>query len=192
MKKFGILLILPTLFLFQGCIFTKSKKVDASVTSSEMNSVHSYSLKTIDGKSDLNLADYKGKKILIVNTASKCGYTPQYKDLQTIADQYKDKLVVIGCPCNQFGGQEPGTASEIQGFCEKNFGVSFSLTEKLDVKGGNQHPLYQWLTSKSSNGAMDSEVTWNFCKYLLDEEGKLIAFFPSNVKPDSDKITSLL
>ena len=101
-------------------------------------------------------------------------------------------MVIIGCPCNQFGGQEPGTAAEIETFCQKNFGVTFPLSQKLDVKGSNQSSLYQWLTNKEKNGALDADVSWNFCKFLLDEEGKMIGFFPSSVKPDDEKITSLL
>ena len=190
MRYLSFILIAGT-FLAQGCFFTKTKTVNTTEKSS-MKSVHSYSLKSLDGESTIDLSAFKGKKIMIVNTASKCGYTPQYKQLQEMAQSYKDKLVIIGCPCNQFGGQEPGTASEIAGFCEKNYGVTFPLTEKLDVKGKNQHPLYQWLTSKDSNGALDSEVTWNFCKYLLDEEGKLLGFFPSKVKPNDSQITDLL
>ena len=174
-----------------SCSFTKGKKVQAT-DSKSMKSIHSYNIKTLDGSSDINLSSFKGKKIMIVNTASKCGFTSQYKQLQEMAETYKDKLVIIGCPCNQFGGQEPGNSAEIAGFCEKNYGVTFPLTEKLNVKGSDQHPLYQWLTSKNSNGALDSEVSWNFCKYIMDEEGQLLGFFPSMVKPNDSQITSLL
>ena len=190
-KVTATLLFIAFAIVGSSCSFTKGKKVQAT-DSKSMKSIHSYSIKTLDGSSDINLSIFKGKKIMIVNTASKCGFTSQYKQLQEMAETYKDKLVIIGCPCNQFGGQEPGNSAEIAGFCKKNYGVTFPLTEKLYVKGSDQHPLYQWLTSKNSNGAIDSEVSWNFCKYIMDEEGKLLGFFPSMVKPNDSQITSLL
>ena len=134
----------------------------------------------------------KGKKILIVNTASECGFTPQYEDLQTLHENYKSKLVVIGIPCNQFGEQEPGNAEEIMLFCQKNYGVTFILTEKVDVKGENQHPLYAWLTEKDLNGFKSSKVKWNFQKYLVDENGDLIEFFLSAIGPLDSKLTELI
>ena len=140
----------------------------------------------------VELNSFKGKKVLIVNVASKCGYTPQYAGLQKLYDAHKDSLVIIGFPCNQFMSQEPGDATEIHGFCQKNYGVTFQMTEKVDVKGSEQNEVYHWLTQKSLNGFDDSKVKWNFQKYLLDEEGKLIAVFPSNVKPQSTEITNLL
>lgn len=157
----------------------------------QTTSFYDISLKALDG-SDLSLANFKGMHLLFVNVASKCGFTPQYKELQKLSDTYSDTLVVIGCPCNQFGGQEPGDAEQIQGFCELNFGVTFPLTEKLEVKGGNQHPLYQWLTSKELNGNKSSSVKWNFQKYLVSPEGELIDYFYSITKPMSRKITRYL
>ena len=154
-------------------------------------SIHTFKVAGIDGK-QINLAAYKGKKILIVNTASKCGYTPQYESLQKVYDQYKDKLVILGFPCNQFGGQEPGTNAEIVEFCEKNYGVTFPLADKVDVKGTDQSSIYQWLTQKTKNGVLDATIGWNFNKFLLDENGKMLAYFPSNVKPDSDAILNYL
>ena len=130
----------------------------------------------------------KGKKILIVNTASECGFTKQYEDLQKLYELYGDKLQVIGVPCNQFGKQEPGDSEEIQEFCKLNFGVSFPLTEKMEVKGSNQHVLYKWLTNKDYNGKKSSSVKWNFQKYLIDENGDLIDFYYSLTKPMSKKI----
>lgn len=130
----------------------------------------------------------KGKKVLIVNTASECGFTKQYEDLQKLYNLYPDQLQLIGVPCNQFGKQEPGDAEAIKNFCTINFGVSFPLTEKLDVKGANQHPLYKWLTRKEFNGKSNSSVKWNFQKYLLDENGKLIDYYYSITKPLSKKI----
>ena len=163
----------------------------ATVLTTNAQSIHNFTVKSIDGK-NLNLASFKGKKILIVNTASKCGYTPQYEGLEKVYEQYKDKLVIIGFPCNQFGGQEAGTNEEIADFCKKNYGVSFPLADKIDVKGDNAAPIYQWLTQKSKNGILDASISWNFNKFLIDENGKMMAYFPSNVKPDSESILSYL
>jgi glutathione peroxidase len=154
-------------------------------------SIHSFKVKGIDGK-QIDFASFKGKKILVVNTASKCGYTPQYEALEKVYKQYKDKLVIIGFPCNQFGGQEPGTNEEIASFCQKNYGVTFPLADKIDVKGSNTAPIYQWLTQKAKNGLVDATISWNFNKFLMNEDGKMIAYFPSNVKPDSEEILSRL
>ena len=140
----------------------------------------------------LDLSQFKGKKILFVNVASKCGFTSQYDGLQELYNTYKDKLVVIGLPCNQFGGQEPGNAKEIVTFCKANYGVDFPLSSKIEVKGASQHPLYRWLTSKTQNGVMDSKVRWNFQKYLVDENGQLIDYFYVTTKPMSSKIIKLL
>jgi glutathione peroxidase len=154
-------------------------------------SIYDFKVNSIDGK-PLNLAQYKGKHILIVNTASKCGYTKQYADLEKLHKQYKDKLVVIGFPANNFGGQEPGSNEEIKEFCSANFGVSFPMSEKVSVKGDDTHPLFQWLTHKDQNGVMDAEIKWNFTKFLVDKNGKLVAVFPSNVNPMSEEITKYL
>ncbi len=180
--------------LMTGCFFGKSKTVDAQ-TAKESNpneSIYNIKIMQLDEKTALDLSQYKGKKILFVNTASECGFTPQYEDLQKLQDKYPEKLVVIGSPCNQFGGQEPGNSDQIATFCKKNFGVTFMLTQKLDVKGTNQHPLFQWLTSKSKNGVLDSEVKWNFNKFLVDENGKLVAYFASTTGPMSSDITKLI
>ena len=158
---------------------------------SNAQSIHSFKVKSIDG-GQIDFAKYKGKKIMVVNTASKCGYTPQYESLQKVYSQYKDKLVIIGFPCNQFGGQEPGSNEEIVDFCQKNYGVTFPLADKVDVKGGTQSAIYQWLTQKVKNGVLDASISWNFNKFLLDENGKMLAYFPSNVKPDSDAILTYL
>ena len=138
------------------------------------------------------ISDFKGRKILFVNVASKCGFTPQYKDLQILHKKFQKKLVVIGVPCNQFGGQEPGSPAEIQDFCQKNYGVDFLITEKMKVKGDDQHPLYQFLTDKQNNGVANSSVRWNFHKFLVDERGLLIKDFPSGTNPLSSDITDLL
>lgn len=148
-------------------------------------------IKDIDGK-DIDFRKFKGKNLLLVNVASKCGFTPQYEDLQKLHEKYKDKLTVVGIPCNQFKDQEPGTNAEIKEFCSLNYGVTFLITEKIDVKGDNQHPLYHWLTNKSQNGSTDSTVKWNFQKYLLDENGKFIDFYYSITKPLSESIVKNL
>lgn len=172
--------------LFSLFSFSKAKDRKAPVTS-----IYQFSIKGIDGKM-INLADYKGKKLLLVNVASECGFTKQYKELEELNKKYQGKLVIIGFPCNQFGGQEPGTEKEIATFCEKNYGVTFPLTEKIDVKGAKQHPIYHWLTEKSENGKHNSSILWNFQKYLIDENGNFIDVFYSATSPTSDKITSLL
>lgn len=152
---------------------------------------YSFKIAGLEG-GEVNMADYKGKYVLCVNVASKCGYTPQYKDLQALYEKYQDKLVVIGFPCNQFLGQEPGTNEEIAEFCEKNYGVTFPLTTKIDVKGKNQAPIYSWLTKKELNGVGSDDVAWNFHKFLISPEGKWMAAFSSRVEPMSSEITSLL
>ncbi len=154
-------------------------------------SIHQFKVESIDGGT-IDFSRYKGKKILVVNTASKCGYTPQYKDLEALYEQYKGKLVVIGFPANNFGGQEPGSNADIKEFCEENYKVSFPMAAKVSVKGSDVHPLYKWLTNKSENGVLDASVSWNFNKFLLDENGVLIAHFPSKVKPMDDEIVQYL
>lgn len=153
-----------------------------------MGNLYDIQINSLQGK-PINFGDFKGKYILFVNVASKCGFTPQYKDLEKLYQEYKDHLIVIGVPCNQFGNQEPGSSDEIQEFCQVNYGVSFLITEKVNVKGSNQHPLYTWLTKKENNGKKSSTVRWNFQKYLVDSEGKLIDFYYSITKPTSSKIT---
>lgn len=153
-----------------------------------MGHLYDIQINSLQGK-PINFGDFKGKYMLFVNVASKCGFTPQYKDLEKLYQEYKDHLIVIGVPCNQFGHQEPGSSDEIQEFCQVNYGVSFLITEKVNVKGSNQHPLYAWLTKKENNGKKSSTVRWNFQKYLVDSEGKLIDFYYSITKPTSSKIT---
>ncbi|MFV0564465.1 MAG: glutathione peroxidase [Flavobacteriaceae bacterium] len=155
------------------------------------SSIYNININSLTG-TPIDLSVFKGKKILFVNTASKCGFTPQYADLQKLSDTYKDKLVVIGLPCNQFGNQEPGTATQIEEFCQSNYGVDFLMTEKIDVKGTHQHKLYKWLTGKNLNTLKNSEVKWNFQKYLVDENGQLIDVFYSKTKPLSNEITKYL
>ncbi len=154
-------------------------------------SIYDMSIASLMGD-DIDMKALKGKKILFVNVASKCGYTPQYAELQELSETHGDRVTVIGLPCNQFGGQEPGSAKDIASFCEKNYGVTFTITEKIDVKGANQHPLYAWLTQKKLNGVEDSEVQWNFQKYLVNENGELLEVYSSSVKPMGKELTSAL
>lgn len=170
----------------------KDKKPARKVGELNAKSFYDLSILNIDGTDTINFAGFKGKKILCVNVASKCGYTYQYEDLQKLHEKYADKLVIIGFPCNQFMGQEPGTPEEIESFCQKNYGVTFTLSEKIDVKGDNQHPVYQWLTQKENNGKDNYKVGWNFNKFLLDEEGNLIEHFGSKTKPLDEELVSLI
>ncbi len=163
-----------------------SKDADAKPTS-----IHQFKVKGLDDGT-IDFAMFKGKKILVVNTASKCGYTPQYEGLQKLYEAHKDKLVIVGFPCNQFGGQEPDDAPAIQTFCKKNYGVTFPLAAKIDVKGDAVAPIYKWLCNKSENGVLDATIKWNFNKFLLDENGVLLAYFGSSTKPDSEEILKLI
>jgi glutathione peroxidase len=168
-------------------------------TSTQMNianidttkNIHGFKVEALDG-STIDFASFKGKKILIVNTASECGYTPQYKDLEKLYETYKDKLVVIGFPANNFGGQEPGSNSEIKTFCTKNYGVSFPMAAKISVKGDDMAAIYQWLTQKEKNGVLNAEIKWNFNKFLIDENGRMMYKFESSVTPMSEEITGKL
>lgn len=162
-------------------------KTNKPIKMSSPKSLYDVKIDSLQGKS-IDLSFYKGKKILFVNVASKCGFTPQYKDLQKLYNQYQDTLVIIGVPCNQFGKQEPGSSDEIEEFCQANYGVSFLITEKVDVKGKEQHPLYTWLTQRAQNGRKSSTVKWNFQKYLVDEHGELIDYYYSTTSPTSSKI----
>lgn len=153
--------------------------------------IHQFKVPSIEGGT-INFKKYKGKKILVVNTASKCGYTPQYEGLEKLYKEHKDKLVVVGFPANNFGGQEPGSDEEIKEFCKVRFGVTFPLASKVEVVGDNTHPLFKWLTTKEQNGVLDAKVKWNFTKFLLDENGKLLASFDSKVTPQSEEISKYL
>lgn len=169
-------------------IFIKTLTItNNSSKMSSKKSIYDIEINSLQGK-PINLSLFKGKKILFVNVASKCGFTPQYKELQKLHNLYEESLVVIGVPCNQFGKQEPGNSSEINEFCQVNYGVSFLITEKISVKGNEQHPLYSWLTKKNENGRKNSSVKWNFQKYLINEDGELIDYYYSITSPTSSKI----
>ncbi len=146
-------------------------------------SLHDFKMKALIGDETIDLSQYKGKKVVLLNVASKCGYTPQYADWQKFHEAYGKDIVVLGFPANNFGGQEPGSDEDIATFCQKNYGVSFQLFDKIDVVGKLQHPLYKWLSTKDLNGWNDKAPTWNFCKYVVNEQGQLTNFFASGVKP---------
>ncbi|MFA6149926.1 MAG: glutathione peroxidase [Chitinophagaceae bacterium] len=170
------------LFSFLFAPATKTKIPD---------SIYEFKITSLEG-TEIDFADFKGKKILIVNTASKCGFTPQYKDLEKLYQQYKGKLVVVGFPANNFLFQEPGNNEHIASFCERNYGVSFPMSEKVSVKGKHKASIYSWLTQKKYNGFKDSKVKWNFQKYLIDENGKLIAIFNPGQNPLSPEIVKAI
>ena len=154
-------------------------------------SIYDYKVNGLDGTT-IDLSNYKGQKILIVNTASECGYTPQYADLEKLYKQYKGKLVVIGFPANNFGEQEPGTNEEIANFCQKNYGVSFPMAAKVSVKGDDMHPLYKFLVTEARDKGINDPVQWNFTKFLIDENGKLVKVFSHKVNPMSEELTKFL
>ncbi len=154
-------------------------------------SIYDFKVAGLDGK-QIELAAYKGKKIMIVNTASKCGYTYQYEGLQTLYDTYKDKLVIIGFPANNFGHQEPDSNGKIKDFCKKNYGVTFPMAEKVSVKGDDIDPLFKYLNEEAKKIGMEDPINWNFTKFLLDENGKLLIVFPSKVKPMSEEVIKYL
>ena len=178
---------LTNIFLLMFSFFS----FNSTSTNFTTTSFYDLTINTIDGDV-IDFSSFKGKNVLIVNVASYCGFTGQYKALEKLFTENKDDLIVIGVPCNQFGGQEPNNEKQIQEFCEKNFGVTFTLTEKVDVKGSNQHPLYKWLTNKNLNGAIESSVKWNFQKYFINKNGQLINYFLSTTSPTSSKIVSLI
>ncbi len=180
MNKLIILIFLISLAVFLYAFI--------GLKGSPTSSLHQFSAKNIDGELVM-LSSFKGKKVLIVNTASKCGFTPQYKDLEALYEKYKDKnFVIVGFPCNQFGNQEPGNSSDIKSFCTKNYGVTFPMMEKVNVKGDSICEIYKWLTSKEKNGVESSSVKWNFQKYMIDENGFLVGHVNSLKSPNCDKI----
>lgn len=172
--------------LLSGCL-NPTKSTAQTELVPVVSSIYNFKVEGLEGGA-IDFSQFRGKKILIVNTASKCGYTPQYEGLQKLYNAYKDKLVIVGFPANNFGGQEPGTNTEIQEFCKKNYGVTFPMAAKVSVKGDDMAPVFKWLTNKSENGVLDAEIKWNFGKFLLDEKGTLIEYFPSKVEPMSDEL----
>ncbi len=179
MKKITLL----SLIMLFGLSFIFKKTKDGTKPT-----IYGFKVKTIDG-ADFDMSSLKGKKVLIVNTASECGFTPQYRQLEEVYEKYKDKnFTIIGFPANNFGGQEPGTNTEIKAFCTKNYGVTFQMMEKVSVKGDDMCEVYKWLTQKEKNGVASSSVKWNFQKYMIDEEGHLVDSVGPGKKPNCDKI----
>ncbi|MBC7744278.1 MAG: glutathione peroxidase [Flavobacterium sp.] len=162
-----------------------------SATSVEIKTIYDFKIKSIDGEM-INFSKFKGKKILIVNTASKCGFTPQYKALEELQLKFKDQLIVIGFPSDNFGGQEFKLDSDIKSFCQKNYGVTFPLTTRVDVKGENINPVFKYLCNKTENGVLNAKIGWNFNKFLIDESGRLVAHFDSKIEPDSPEVLKYL
>ncbi|WP_046246210.1 glutathione peroxidase [Hymenobacter terrenus] len=191
MKK-TITLTLATVATAAAFIAAKPAAPTAMTTPAETTaapaSVYDFTVKSIDGK-DVSLSKYKGKKLLIVNTASKCGFTPQYKELEELSKKYSEKVVVLGFPSNSFN-QELASNAEVASFCEKNFGVTFPLFETVSVKGDDATPLYKYLADKTKNGAVSDAPSWNFCKYLVDEKGHVVKFYNSKVTPLSPELVA--
>lgn len=160
---------------------------DLEISSDVPESFYDFKMKAIDG-SMIDFSSFRGKKVLLVNVASKCGFTPQYEELQKLHELYGNKVAVLGFPANNFGQQEPGSNEEIALFCSANYGVTFQMFEKISVKGEDMAPLYQWLTEEKYNGWNNEAPSWNFCKYLVNEKGELVAFFPSKVTPLSNEL----
>ena len=175
-------------FLFWNCQGQNQNKTNTTANTMEKQTIYQFKVEDLSGKT-FDFSSLKGKKILVVNTASKCGLTPQYKDLEKIYKEYKDKgFVIVGFPANNFGHQEPGTNAEIETFCELNYGVTFPMMSKISVKGSDMHPIYQFLTQKAKNGVQDSDVQWNFQKYLINEKGELAKVISPEVLPTDDAI----
>lgn len=180
--RHAVMVVIGSMLLCHA-VFAEEKKSNEAASS-----VLEFTMNDIDGKA-VPLSQYKGKVLLIVNTASKCGHTPQYAALEKVYDQYKEKgLVVLGFPANEFRGQEPGTNAQIKEFCTEKYGVSFPMFSKIVVKGDSIHPLYKFLTSKEANPDFGGEIAWNFSKFLVDREGKVVARFEPKVKPDEQKV----
>jgi glutathione peroxidase len=189
MIKYLAIIALLMLLVFLGWKFLSDKKKPQNAKS--LKSIYDYSYTSMDGKK-VSLSEFKGKMILLVNVASKCGFTPQYEDLEKLYDTYKNQITVIGFPANDFKNQEPGTNEEIASFCRITYGVKFPMAQKTSVIGKDKNEIYKWLTDKSLNGWNDEEPKWNFHKYLIDEMGELIAVFPSITKPMSENIITYL
>ncbi|UJP63465.1 glutathione peroxidase [Mongoliitalea daihaiensis] len=191
MKK---LLFLSAMIVF-ACTSSVQKQNPETITTLDQllmeKSIYDFKMKDINGD-EVDFSQFKGQKLLLVNVASKCGYTPQYEDLQKLHEQYGEQVTIIGFPANNFGGQEPGTNEQIKEFCSSKFGVTFTMMDKISVKGADKHPLYRWLSDKDMNGWNDKEPSWNFCKYFIDENGELVKFFPSSVKPTDQQIVDLI
>ncbi len=189
--KRGFILVLAAATLLVSCKNSTKENSPVKITEQKMKTIYDYRVEGLEGD-EINFADFKGKKILIVNTASECGFTPQYADLEKLSKEYADKLVVVGFPANNFGGQEPGSNEQIGEFCQKNYGVTFPMAAKVSVKGDDIAPIFQFLTEKQLNGVKNTAILWNFTKFLIDENGHLIDSYISTTKPTSESITKYL
>lgn len=180
-------LVVLFVFISLGCGFKKVAARPESGLQEPTASIYDFKMASITGD-EIDFNKYKGKKLLIVNTASECGFTPQYEDLQKLQELHGDKILILGFPANNFGGQEPGSDIEIAAFCKENYEVSFQMFSKISVKGDDMAPLYQWLTDKSKNGWNEEAPNWNFCKYYINEKGELMKFYASAIKPMSEEL----
>ncbi len=195
-KKLSVGFLVLSSMILVGCMIS-NKSRGSSLTAEELAALkgktfHDFKVEDIYGET-FDLATLKGKKVMVVNTASKCGLTPQYEDLEKLYQEYKDKnFVIIGFPANNFMNQEPGSNEDIAEFCQSNYGVSFPMMSKISVKGDDMASIYQWLTTEALNGKMDSSVSWNFQKYLIDEEGNLVDMIPPRTKPNTDEVIAWL
>ncbi len=173
-------------------LFITLSLIVSSFMIQDKNSIHDFKIEGLNSSEEIDFRAFKGKKILIVNVASKCGYTPQYKGLQELYETYQEDLVIVGFPCNQFLMQESGSEDKIARFCSINYGVTFPMTTKIKVKGRKQHEIYKWLTTKELNNHGDYKISWNFNKFLLDEKGQIIEYYGSKVSPLDEAITKHL
>jgi len=191
--KSTFVLLFSSAILFSAACFdatkTASRPAEVGTVSKSKPSFFDFTVKALDGTA-VRLEQFRGKKIIVLNVASKCGYTPQYADWEKFYSEHKNEAVVLGFPCNDFMGQEPGSAEDIAAFCQKNYGVTFPMFEKVQVKGDEKAPVYRWLTDPTQNGWNSQEPSWNFCKYLINEKGELTHFFASKVKPDSPEFVA--
>ena len=202
-KKWQIVLLcaLALTFVASACAQKPAAQASQTATASadkqksgnkQMASIYDFTMKDIDGK-DVKLDAYRGQAVLIVNVASRCGYTPQYQGLEAIYKKYKDKgFVILGFPANNFGAQEPGTEKEIKTFCSLTYGVTFPMFAKISVKGADKHPFYGFLTSKETNPEFSGDIGWNFAKFLVGKDGKIVARFASGDEPESDTVTGAI
>ena len=196
-----LLTLLPVLGMMVACTGNNNSNTATANTTSDktmatetqtQQGFYDFKLTSLEGQ-EVDLAKYKGKKVLLVNTASECGFTPQYADLEQLHDTYGEKVVILGFPANNFGGQEPGSNADIASFCKKNYGVTFPMAQKVSVKGDDIHPIFKYLEEEAKKiGAQEPIIKWNFTKFLIDENGKLVKVFPSKVKPMSEEITVFL
>lgn len=181
--------IFIVLFIISGCARFSEVKQQTEAVKKPKESFYNLSATNMQGE-EVRFDSFKGKNILIVNTASKCGFTSQFEDLQKFHTQYKDSVIVLGFPSNDFANQDPGSNKEIVEFCKKNYGVSFTMFEKISVTGEEQHPIYHWLSDSTQNGWYQGAPTWNFCKYLVNAQGELVGYYGSSIKPFDPKIIS--